>query len=385
VADFLTVTAHGKVRYKARVRKVVDGRTITRTKTLGSISDAKKWAAKIEQQLERQDAALLTEAELHTVKDAIGAYRDGDPQAGLQSILATLKPSTRIDYRRHLEYWEERIGTLKLAQLTPARLDKERDHLLASKTPATSTRYLATLSAVLTACVERWHWLTENPLRQVAKPAAAPSRTMRFLSPEEARSLLAAAALSKSKDLHLAVLLSLTTGARAGETLGLRWEHVDLERGVALLPDTKNSEPRTLALTPEAIELLTARRQKRLAALKEQDPAATTVAGLVFPSREDPEKPVWLRNGWVQALKRAGISNFRWHDQRHSVASFLAARGASLKQIGSVLGHRSVAATAIYAHLSQDHAHQLARSMAAEVLTEPEPKAAEQPEGGGHD
>jgi integrase len=375
VADILTVTARGKTRYKARVRKVVDGRTITRTKTLGSISDAKKWAAKIEQQLERQDAALLTEAELHTVKDAIGAYRDGDPQAGLQSILATLKPSTRIDYRRHLEYWEERLGTLKLAQLTPARLDRERDHLLASKTPATSTRYLATLGSVLTACVERWHWLTENPLRQVAKPAAAPSRTMRFLSPEEARSLLAACEVSASHDLHLAVLLSLTTGARQGEILGLRWENVDLERGVALLPDTKNADPRTLALTPAVIEALEVRRQVLLAAKR-------PVVGLVFPSRKDPEQPVLLRSAWHKALERAGITGLRWHDQRHSVASFAAARGASLKQIGALLGHRSVNATAIYAHLTQDHVHQLARSLAAEVLTEPEPKA---PEGGGHD
>lgn len=367
MADILTLTARGKTRYKARVRKVVDGRTITRTKTLGSISDAKKWAAKIEQQLERQDAALLSEAELHTVKDAIVAYRDGNPQDNLQPILPTLKPSTRIDYRRHLDYWEERIGSLKLAQLTPARLDKERDQLLATKTAATATRYLATLSSVLTACVERWHWLTDNPLRQVAKPAAAATRKMRFLSPEEARKLLEAAALSRSKDLHLAVLLSLTTGARAGEVLGLRWENVDLDRGVALLPDTKNREPRTLAITPEAIALLTARKKKLTATKKKAE-------GLVFPSRENPEKPVWLRNGWVKALKRAGIENFRWHDQRHSVASFLAARGASLKQIGEVLGHRSVAATAIYAHLSQDHAHQLARSMAADVLTAPPEK-----------
>ena len=117
-------------------------------------------------------------------------------------------------------------------------------------------------------------------------------------------------------------------------------------------------------------ELLTRLRVLRAAKRSDTD----ELRGLVFPSRDDPEKPVLLRSAWHKALERAGVAGLRWHDQRHSVASFLAARGASLKEIGQVLGHRSQNATQIYAHLTEEHAHQLARDMAAAVLTPPPPK-----------
>ena len=373
MADFETVTARGKDRIKARVRKVVNGRTVKHTKTFNTVTDAKKWAAKLEQQLERQDAGLLSEADRHTVKDALDRYQHGDPKdSNPAPLLLKLAVSTRPDYIRHLDYWRERIGSLKLSQLIPAVLDRERDALTGSgKSEATARRYLATLSSVLTACVKRWHWLTDNPMRQVALPTGE-KPDPRFLSADEAQKLLAATKASASPDLHLAVLVSLTTGARQSEVMGLRWERIDLQRGVAVLPTSKNKDGRSLVLVPAAVEELTLRRLQVLRAAKRSD--TDELRGLVFPSRDDPEKPVLLRSAWHKALERAGVAGLRWHDQRHSVASFLAARGASLKEIGQVLGHRSQNATQIYAHLTEEHAHQLARDMAAAVLTPPPPK-----------
>ena len=60
-----------------------------------------------------------------------------------------------------------------------------------------------------------------------------------------------------------------------------------------------------------------------------------------------------LETGWRRVRTLAGISDFRWHDLRHTAASFLAQSGASLLEIGAVLGHRSPSVTARYAHMVQ--------------------------------
>jgi len=90
--------------------------------------------------------------------------------------------------------------------------------------------------------------------------------------------------------------------------------------------------------------------------------------GLVFPSRVSKNKPVDLRSAWQKAVERAGLGDFHWHDLRHSTASFLAADGASLREIGEVLGHRSVEATRRYSHLTEQHSHTLVRGLADKLL-----------------
>jgi integrase len=124
--------------------------------------------------------------------------------------------------------------------------------------------------------------------------------------------------------------------------LGLHWSDVDLDRGVLVFRDTKNGDTRAVPLATEAFALL----QDRLK-------LARPDCSLVFPSPGNPNKPVDLRAGFRTALKRAGIAGFRWHDQRHSAASALADMGASLLDIGCLLGHRSQQTTKRYAHLTE--------------------------------
>ena len=109
----------------------------------------------------------------------------------------------------------------------------------------------------------------------------------------------------------------------------------------------------------EALQLLKARREAD---------GAVKLTGLVFPSRVSERQPILLRLAWLAALKRAGIGDFRWHDLRHSAASFLAMNGASLPEIGAVLGHRSSQTTKRYSHLAQAHTHQLVHSTMAKIL-----------------
>lgn len=216
---------------------------------------------------------------------------------------------------------------------------------------------MAALSHAFTVAVKEWQWIEDNPLLKVTRPKE-PRGRVRFLSEDtqapdgtviegERTRFLNACKASTSPDLYAAVVLALSTGARAQEILGLRWGQIDFPRRVALLDDPdriKNSERRALPLAGHALELLRERARVR-----------RIDTDLVFPGRTNPHKPVDLRTPFATALKAAGIEDFRWHDLRHSAASYLAMGGASLAEIAEVLGHKTLAMVKRYAHLSEAH------------------------------
>lgn len=341
MATFDSIQGKRGIRIKARIRK----NGVVKCKTFANKSAAKAWALKEEAVLDAVAAGIQTEASRHTLCQAVTKYR--------AEILPSLAPETARKYSQHLEFWESRFGPVRLDGISPRMIASERDALTGDgKSPSTANRYLATLASVYKAASRRWHWLDTNPVRNVEKGREA--QRDRFLSRDEVKRLLEACRKSESRDLFPAVLLSITTGGRQGEVLGLRWEYIDLDRGIAIVPKTKNGDARSLALVPEAVEIL-----------KDRKPEDAT--GWVFPSKSG-ERPMQLRTPWITALRRAEIENFRWHDLRHSVASFLAERGHSLKEIGSVLGHRSINTTSRYAHLTESHAHQLVQDMAVDVV-----------------
>ena len=76
---------------------------------------------------------------------------------------------------------------------------------------------------------------------------------------------------------------------------------------------------------------------------------------MVFPSKADPKNGILLERPWRTALKKAGIKNFRWHDLRHSAASYLAMSGVQMRSIAELLGHKTLQMVKRYSHLNQDH------------------------------
>jgi len=88
---------------------------------------------------------------------------------------------------------------------------------------------------------------------------------------------------------------------------------------------------------------------------------------LLFPGN-NPGKPVDLRAPWNTAVKRAGLVDFRFHDLRHSAASYLAMNGASLNEIAAVLGHKTLAMVQRYAHLSESHKAGVVERMNAAIF-----------------
>jgi integrase len=330
-------THEGKTSYRVQVR--LKGYP-PQTATFERLTDARKWAQQTEAAIREGRHFKTTEAKRHTLAELIDRY--------IREVLPGKRD--KANPARQLSWWKDQLGAYMLADVTPALLVEHRDKLAGSttvrhqeRTPATVNRYMAVLSHAFTIAVKEWQWLEDNPLRKVSKPKE-PRGRVRFLSDSERARLLAACRAHKSPDLYLAVVLSLSTGARQQEIMSLRWYQVDLNAGVIRLEQTKNGERRALPLTGHALDLVRERAKVR-----------RIDTDLLFPSHHDTAKPINLRNVWLAALKQADIKDFRWHDLRHSAASYLAMNGATLAEIAEVLGHKTLAMVKRYAHLSEQH------------------------------
>ena len=138
--------------------------------------------------------------------------------------------------------------------------------------------------------------------------------------------------------------------------MNLKWSDIDLAQGSILLQITKNGERRFIPLVGTALDLL---RSKY---------ANQTVDSLVFPAPHSPCKPIDIRSAWETALSKANISNFRFHDLRHTAASYLAMNQASLLEIGTLLGHKTIQMTRRYAHLSDAHVYKTATILNEKII-----------------
>jgi integrase len=150
-----------------------------------------------------------------------------------------------------------------------------------------------------------------------------------------------------------AIRLLIFTGARLNEVLTLRWDYVDLSRGMLLLPDSKTGK-KTIYLNPPAIEVL------RTLPKLQGNP-------YVICGGRKGEHLVNLEKPWRAIRAKAGFDDVRLHDLRHSYASVAAASGLSLPVIGKLLGHSQAQTTARYAHLSADPLQQANRRIGEEI------------------
>lgn len=329
------------VRYRAVVR--LEGQV--QRATFRTKSEAKKWAARIEAGIVEGKHLPAPEAKRKSVADLVERYE--------RTVLA----GKRKDAKRCARFWSDRLGTLKLARLTPARVAEVRDELAETRAPATVNRYLAALSHACTVAEREWGWLAANPLRKVRR-LKEPRGRVRFLSDDEREALLKAAKDGDHPQLYVIVLIAITTGARRGEILRLRWADVDLNAGRAVLHKTKNDERRSIALVPQVVAELKALRKVRHI---DDD--------LIFRSPATGSDSYFhIEKAWRSAREKAGLEDFRFHDLRHTAASYLAMNGATTAEIAAVLGHKTLAMVKRYAHLSDQHVHDVVERTAAKVL-----------------
>jgi integrase len=336
-----------------------------------SRTDARKWAQDTESAIRNGRYFPTHEAKRHTLAELIDRY--------LGLTKEKREPAYYERKKALLGCWRDALGDYSLAQLTPALIAEQRDKFLREnigtkkaprrRAPATVNRHLSALSKACTEAVREWHWLQDNPVRRVAKEQESAGR-VRYLSDEERKALLEACQKSELPELHLIVLLALTTGMRRGEILGLRWADVDLERRLIVLNKTKNRERRSVPIVPAVLELVHEHRKVRRLGndmvfpnrgkkKTQADTRAPNVIALQCGSRQaeganDPG-PLWFDEFWYAALETAKIENFRFHDLRHTAASYLAMTGATTAEIAAVLGHKTLKMVKRYAHLSDQH------------------------------
>ena len=333
----------GKITYRVKIR--LKGYP-TQTATFERKTDAKKWVQQTESAIREGRHFRTVEAKRHTLSQLIDKY--------IADVLPRLKSAKqRI---RHLEWWKKEIGEYTLADVKPPLIVECRNKLASGQTvrkqprsKSTVNRYLASLSHVFTMAVKEWHWTEDNPLQKVSN-YKEPRGRVRFLSDEERKALLEAC---KSNDvLYAIVVLALSTGARKGEILNLRWRDIDLNREIIVLEETKNGERRVLPLTGHAKKLI-----------QELGKVRSIKSDLVFPSKRAPKRPLTIQKVFDKAMADAGINDFRFHDLRHSAASYLAMNGASLAEIAEILGHKTLQMVKRYAHLSEAHTASVVASM----------------------
>lgn len=337
------ISKNGDVTYRAKIR--LRGNP-PESATFSRLTDARLWVQKTEAAMREGRHFKTAEAKRHTLAELIDRYiLEILPRKANKSKFST-------NQAQQLNWWKEHLGAYVLSDITPARIVEARGKL--NRSPATANRYMAALSHVFTIAIREWEWMEDSPIRKISK-LKEPRGRVRYLSDEERTKLIAAARDIENPTLYTVIVLALSTGARQGELLSLNWKDVDFKRGSLTFHETKNGERRTVPLTGLAHDLLKERYSKR-----------EKVTQLVFPSEEN--TPVRVDRPFQALLFQTGIKDFRFHDLRHSAASYLAMNGASLAEIAEVLGHKTLQMVKRYAHLSDAHTSKVVASMNAKIF-----------------
>ena len=360
------------IRYQAKVRVPDPARPKGYrdvSETFGRQKDAEAWLARMVADLERGTLVL---PETATVSDLLDLWLEG-------TMRPRLRPGSYRDYERYVRlHLRPGLGHLRVQAVTPVTLQAWYRRLLeAGLTPRTVQGCHIRLTGAFRAAVD-WGMISSNPCDRAKPPSSAAAR-FSVWTPEQGAAFLCA---SEGRRFHAVWVLALATGMRRGELLGLRWQDVDLEQrtltlrhqldrsgdGWVAVPLKTAGSSRTVTLPQEAVVALRQHRirqvERRLAIgprWQEWDVVCATSIGT-------PVHPRNLHREFVTDAIAAGLPVIRFHDLRHSHASWLLQAGVPVQVVSERLGHTSVKMTLDrYAHLMPGMQEQAA-DVVGEVL-----------------
>ena len=336
-----TIRNRGEYQWEVQIRR--KGYPAQR-KTFETKADAQVWARMIESEMDRGVFVSRVEAERTLFSELIDRY------------IAEVAPKHKGAYSeiKRLEALKRHpLAGRIVATLTSSDFARYRDERLKIRKGNTVKRELALFQCVLEVARREWGiHLADNPVRMVSRPSYN-DESSRRLAPDEEAYLLSALEYHERRDdgtyadgshnpwIRPIVQLALETAMRRGELFELRWKHVSLERRTAHLPATKNGFPRSLPLTPKAVELL--RNLPR------------SLCGRVFPTTPDALKKAFVRGlarartRYLDDCEKASAApqedfllDLRFHDLRHEATCRLATKLPNLIELASVTGHREV-------------------------------------------
>ena len=312
--------------------------------TFKSLTKAKLWAQSIEVSIRDGRHFVGIAAKKHTLRDLVERFLDHP----------SMKDKTKVTYGPQLKWWTSHLGNTSLADITPDNISRLQDRLIKSGLQSSSAnRYIAALSSAFTMAVKEFGWAESNPCSSVRKLAESRGRT-RFLTNDERTRLLGTCDESGFPELYIIVVLALSTGARKSELRWLYWDDVDLQQGILLFRETKNGTMRSVPLVGLGLELL-----------RDWSKIRRVNTELVFPGKNS-QTPILFERSWRTVLNDAEIKDFRFHDLRHSAASYLVMNGVHLRTVAEIMGHKTLSMVQRYSHLSPEHLRsEVARTMKA--------------------
>lgn len=311
-------------KWQARVQ--VKGHA-AQSKTFINKVDAERWAKQVEVDIQKGSYTNLVSAERTTFKEVIERY--------ITEVLPTMRGGS-ADYIRLKALSRRPIAKLNMVALTPQKIAEHRDERLKDIAPATVIRELSYFSSIITYARKEWGINISNPVALVARPKNPQGRN-RILNEAESNALFEALRPIGRRSIWMLPLvrLALETAMRRSELLGLRWEHVDLQKRTIFIQLTKNGTSRTVPLSTGAIQILTEMPRN--------------LDGRVFPITHKVVSQAFNR-----ARKQAGVKNIRFHDLRHMAITRLAEKLPNLIELSAVSGHKSLAMLKRYYHPSPE-------------------------------
>jgi len=309
-----------------------------------------------------RDQTAATEYLIRLKADAYNARdpRDKPERTWKEAVMRYLdeldNPNRLDECKAHLRQLHPFIGELALNEIRMDSLQPFIRHRRDADgvSNASVNRALEIVRRILHLARDEWDWIESFPrIRMLSEP----KRRVRFLTRQEADALLEAL----PAHLRPVVTFALATGCRMGEILDLEWTRVDLNRRVAWLEHgtTKNGEGRGIPLNTDATLALRAVEG-------EHDRWCFTYRG----KRMDR-----VGSGWKRALRRAQISEFRFHDLRHTWASWHVTNGTSLQELMELGGWKSYEMVLRYAHLAPDHLSHAAARIERKIVGIVEPSS----------
>ena len=226
-----------------------------------------------------------------------------------------------------------RFGDFKLAKVRTEDIDRWQSERAGKVSSGTVRKEMMRLKHLLN-CAVKWKYIKDSPAKGLQAVTMPPGR-VRYLTPEERLQLLDQA----RPELRLVIEAALQTGARRGELCGLRWTDIDMRTRMVSFPNTKNGETRSVPMTDTLYRLL------------QSLPRPLDQTALVLPALSADAVTI----GFGRLAKALSLSNLKFHDLRHDVASTLTMAGVSQRAVMEILGHKDPRMTLRYQHLSPGH------------------------------
>ncbi len=291
------------------------------SKTFLTKKDAEVWVRGIEARIDVGEVNVAM-PKLLTLRDLLVRYAEE---------ITPYKKGKQQELRRISRLLKDRISDTKLSKLSSATIAEFRDRRMKDGVRAAQIDLILIRHAIKIARIEWGVELPSNPVEGVRIPNGVVRRTRRLESGEY-EALSRAAAKCTNSFIWPCIEIAIETGMRRSEILSLQWDNIDLEARIALLPDTKNGSRREVPLTIKAVQVLTG--------LERQHES-------VFPITD-----YSVRHGWDRLVKRAGITDLRFHDLRHEAVSRFFEMGLSVPEVAAISGHKDFRMLSSYTHIN---------------------------------